>query len=236
MTDCSVSSVFTAIWAEEFSTFTGTRLQLNLSTRGLGANKQSRAFCYECSLNENTSWAASAFQNSVLSLLDSVVTGRNGIEAQEFSYIDIDCASHVSSTPGCSLNATQSAGRALMGSTVTFYGAGVFSGQVTADDRSLAQLAGAQQQSTGLNNNNVVLSNRISNNSSLRVEPGDDGVNTVASRLMGTTNVSEFSNALLFGGSTVLDGTLNCSSAGDAWVEAGVVFTPGSITGCEHAP
>jgi hypothetical protein len=137
----------------------------------------------------------------------------------------------------CSLNATQRAGRALVGSTVLFYGAGPFSGQVTADDRSLAQLAGAQQQSTGVTNNNVAFSNSISNNSSLRVEPGDDGADPVESRLMGTTNVGGFSHALFYGDNTILAGSLNCQSGGDAWVEASVDLAAGaSINDCEHAP
>lgn len=230
MSDCEVSNSFagagTGIWVESGSRFIGTRLRLDDNLRGLGAAQQSRAFCFECDLNDNVQWAATATQNSVISLLDSVVTGVRGINAQEQSYIDIDCASHVS-PHACSLAPTSIAGQALWQSTVGFYEAGDFHGRVEASDRSKAHLIGARQQS-------IAGDNGIEDESSLNVGPGATG----NSRLMGTTNLNGFSRAQMADASTVLDGSLNCESGSDAWVDPAVdLLTPGfTFNNCEHAP
>lgn len=44
--------------------------------------------------------------------------------------------------------------------------------------------------------------------------------------------VNAFSRALLLD-ATLIDGTLTCTGAGDAWADAGVT---GARSGCEHAP
>lgn len=89
------------------------------------------------------------------------------------------------------------------------------------------QLLGARQLSVGTNN--------IDGESSLRVEPF-----TGNSQVVGHTEVSGFSHALFLDGSTVLGvgGSLNCSAAGDAWVDPAIdLVTPGyTITNCDHAP
>jgi hypothetical protein len=232
MTDCEVSNSgsalpppgATGIWVQETSTLNGTRLTLDDNLRGLGAAQQSRAFCRECDLNDNVQWAASAVQNSAISLLDSAVTGLRGIQATEQSYIDIDCISHDSTHP-CSLDAGAVAGTAQWQSTVVFYEAGDFNGRVQVNDRSKASLYGARQQA-------ITGNNGIGDESSLDVGPGDTG----ESRLMGSTNINGFSHAQFYGAGTDLDGSLNCGAGGDAWVEPGVDLTNFTITGCDHAP
>lgn len=247
MTDCTASNnAGRGISVHLSSFFSGLRLQINnnLST-GLIALNGSRVDCTECDLNGNSSSQAGARVGAMLTLGDSVVSGKGGLQSLSHSYIDIDCVS-LDTTHACSLNATQTAGRAFDDSTVAFYGAGDFWGQVVAEGRSEAQLVGARQLSTGVVRDNsdpspnlTPRSNIMSDGSMLRVHPLD---NTLAgsSRLMGITNVSEFSHALLYAdsadGDSALVGVLNCTSGGDAWVDAGVDLTTGSITGCEHAP
>jgi hypothetical protein len=178
-------------------------------------------------------------------LLDSVVTGRSGISATNHSYIDIDCASFATSH-ACSLHVNEIAGTANAGGAVWLYNAGDFWGQVVAGDRSEVELYGARQQSTGVirdnsnpNPNPNPRNNLVWDNSMLRVDPWDNTLSG-SSRLMGTTEVADFSHALLYadsaGGDSALVGDLNCTSGGDAWVDAGVDLTVGSINGCEHAP
>jgi hypothetical protein len=244
MSNCTVSrNAHNGINASNGSRLDGDHLLLEGNARGaLFAGGGSYASCLECDFNGNLRFAAVADGGSLVTLLDSVVTGRSGIASSNYSYIDIDCLSFPTSHP-CSLHMNEIAGQSFTGGTVAFYGAGDFWGQVQAYDRSEAQLVGARQLSTGVirddsnpNPNPTPRSNQIGSNSSLRVEPLEDVV-VESSQLTGTTNVSEFSHALLYGDSTVLAGTLNCGSAGDAIVEASVDLAPGaSINGCEHAP
>lgn len=227
MTDCEVSGssggAATGIWVQEGSAFDGLRLRLDNNLRGLGAVQHARAFCRECDLNGNASFAATATQNAVLSLLDSAVSGNRGINAIEHSYIDIDCLSHVSAH-ACSLSAANLAGLASGQSTVVFYDAGDFNGRFLAADRSRVHLFGARQQSNPG-------ANLVDDGSSLRVEPFSSD-----SRLMGHTDVTGFSNALFYGAGTELDGSLSCDGGGDAWVEPGIDQSGFTIAGCDHAP
>jgi hypothetical protein len=226
--DCGAGAA-TGIWVQEGSRFFGLRLTLNNNLRGFGATQYSRAICEECDLNGNVNWAASSWDHSTVSLLDSAVNGTRGLQANQYSYIDIDCPSVVSEHV-CHLNATAIAGQVFGYSTVAFYGAGEFSGRFQAFDRSQVQLLGARQQSGS--------PNLLFGNSSLRVEPFFDGENEVeSSRLQGETQVNEFSQAVLHGDSTVLDGSLFCSEGGDASVDGAVDLTGGAvIDGCDHAP
>jgi hypothetical protein len=231
MFDSNVSGCFagaaTGIWAQEGSTFTGTRLQLDNNLRGLGAFQDSRAWCYECDLNNNVRWAASSWNGSQVSLLDSAVTGISGLDARDHSYIDLDCLSHVSSH-ACSLSVSQRAGFAYTGARVVFYECGDFQGRVEAYEKAIVQLYGARQQA--IQNGG----NWVDTEASLRVEPGETG----NAKLVGSTHINGFSHALFYGSGTELDGSLNCDSGGDAWVEPGIdLVTPGyTINGCDHAP
>ena len=248
MSNCTVSrNAHNGVNLSNSSRLDGDHLVFEGNARGaLYAGRSSYADCEECDFIANVAFAAVSNWGSLVTLLDSVVTGRAGISASNGSYIDLDCASFDLSDD-CSLHATEIAGQASSGSTVSFYGAGEFWGQVQAADRSQAQLYGARQQSTGVirddshtnpGPNSTPRSNLVGDNSSLRVEPWDD-TEAGSSRLMGTTEVATFSHALLYadsaGGDSALVGALNCGSGGDAWVDAGVDLTAGSITGCDHA-
>jgi hypothetical protein len=247
MSHCTVSrNAHNGINASNASRLDGDHLLFEGNARGaLFVGGASYADCEECDFNGNLRFAAVSNSGSTVTLLDSIVTGRAGIAATNHSYIDIDCRSFATSHD-CSLHVNEVAGYANAGGAVWFYGAGDFWGQVEAGDRSEVALYGSRQQSTGvirdnsgLNPNPNPRNNLVWDNSTLRVDPWD-GTAAGSSRLMGTTDVADFSHALLYGtavgGSSVLVGDLNCDSGGDAWVDAGVAFTPGSITGCEHVP
>jgi len=239
MTDCTINDSgadmdpppgggppASSIWVQELSYFEGRRLTLSNNRRGIGALMQSRAWCEECDFSGNF-WAASAIQNSLITLLDSSITGPRGMQADEYSYVDLDCDSFKHSTPphDCSLNASIVAGYSSYQSTVNFFGAGDFQGSLWAEDRSRVGLKGARQ--TANSNENF-----IESGSSLRVESGSS-----LSGLTGTTHVTGFSNALVYGAGTDLNGnSLNCDEGGDAWIQSGVSLTGFTPSGCDHIP
>ena len=176
-------------------------------------------------------FAARANFGSLLSLLDSVVTGNRGIGAEVGSYADIDCLTEDTAFP-CSLHVTRTAGFASLESTAAL--TGQFAGQVFATDRGEIQFFGAQQTSTGIDQAGNPLPNVLEAHSNLVAAP-DFVTGTQQSQLKGHTQVSGFSRALLIDATTV-NGTLACDSAGDAWKDAGVIVTGGPVTGCEHVP
>jgi hypothetical protein len=195
--------------------------------QGQGANVQRGAifFCHECNFENNAGFAAVANFGGLLTLLDSVVTGQRGLSSSFAAYADIDCISEKSSHP-CSLQVTGQAARALAGGTVALFGAGDFTGQLQAADRGTVQLIGARQLATG-----QPVANSVDEFGTLSA--GTDDV--LQSQLFGTTNVSGFGRVLLRD-ATTLSGSIQCDSAGDAWLDPTVVAAPGSVTGCEHGP
>lgn len=214
------------------SVFSGTELTLaDNGGAGLLAQRHSMAFCIGCRLENNAVFAARANFGSLLSLLDSVVTGNRGIGAEVGSYADIDCLTEATAFP-CSLNVTRTAGFASLDSTAAL--TGQFAGQVFATDRGEIQFFGAQQTSTGIDQAGNPLPNVLEAHSNLVAAP-DFVTGTQQSQLKGHTQVSGFSRALLIDATTV-NGTLACDSAGDAWKDAGVIVTGGPVTGCEHVP
>lgn len=239
MRDCEVSNTAggngTGIWVQEMSDLVGYGLRLDNNYRGLGAYSHSDARCAECDLNGSTRAAAISWKGSLVTLLDSVVTGQRGIRALESSYIDFDCLSH-DSTHDCSLEADIWAGLASWQSTVVFYHSGDFSGWLRAEDRSKVHLLGARQLVNPSQN-------AIQDNSSLRVEEGvskDPGTGDYVpenSRVIGETYIAEFSNGLFYDSSTELVGELTCNSGGDAVVEIGIDMSGLTINGlCAHIP
>ncbi|MGH9360293.1 MAG: hypothetical protein ACRD2T_00140, partial [Thermoanaerobaculia bacterium] len=214
------------------SVLIGTELTLSDNgAAGLLVQRHSMAFCTGCRVENNPVFAARSTFGSILSLLDSVVTGLRGLGADIGSYADIDCWTEDTAFP-CSLNVTRTAGSANLDSTVAL--TGQFAGQVAAGDRGEIELLGAQQTSTGVDGAGNPLPNVLDAHSNLLVAP-DFVTGTVQSQLKGHTRVSTFSRALLLDATTV-DGTLACDSAGDAWKDPGVIVTGGPITGCDHAP
>lgn len=195
------------------------------------AQRGASFFCHGCDFTNNAGWAATAAQGGVLSLLRSTVTQRLGVRANLDAYADIDCITEMSAHP-CSMQATGRAAQAFSGAVTYLYGAGDFTGQVEAFDRAVVGLYGARQLATGQpgqgpGRNAAYYFGHIYANASFDVDPH------LPSRLMGT-------DAALFGRILVTDdtevaGTIQCESAGDAWLDPTVVAAPGSsVTGCEH--
>ncbi|HEX6201963.1 MAG TPA: right-handed parallel beta-helix repeat-containing protein [Thermoanaerobaculia bacterium] len=206
------------------------------NARGLQAQRGGFAFCSGCTFTDNTGSAAVAANGGLLSLLSSVVAGRDGIAANFGSYADIDCVSDPTIVHPCSMTATRRAAFALGDATAALFGAGDFTGQVVANDRAHAFVFGARQTAPGKNPAGNDIPNLVFDFATLWATPFVDEADVVhPSRLMGDTRVEGFSRALLDDG-TEIDGQVACSRAGDAWAD-GVVLTPGSaIVGCEHAP
>jgi hypothetical protein len=206
------------------------------NVRGLLVQRGGNAFCSGCTFTDNTNFAAVAGRGGLLSLLSSVVTGRDGIFSNFGSYADIDCVADPTIVHPCSLTATRRAASALGDATVAVFGTGDFTGQVVADDRGHAFVFGARQTAPGKNLAGNDIPNLVFSFGTLWATPFVDDADVVhPSRLTGQTRVEGFGRALLDDG-TEIDGQVACSRAGDAWAD-GVVLTPGSaIVGCEHAP
>jgi hypothetical protein len=197
--------------------------------QGQGANVQTSANfrCHGCDFVNNVSYAALAIRGAEVSLLDSVVTGQHGLFSST-GYVDVDCINEISSHP-CSLQVTGRAAQAFAGGTAALLGTGDFTGQLTAADRGIVQLLGARQLATGQPGQGPA-ANLIDEFG--RLTAGTDDV--LQSQLFGTTQVSGFGRVLLRS-ATTLAGSIQCDSAGDAWLDPTVVAAPGaSITGCEH--
>lgn len=210
--------------------FVGENLTISSNTqRGILADDARFASCIGCRLQNNGGFAGVSTRGGILTLLDSVVSGTRGVLAQNGAYADIDCISQGSGNP-CSMQVTQSAARAsLSGAVAALWGAGSFTGAVRAEEGGHVELVGAQQTSTS--NNVVDTLGQLIAGPSFDL----DGNFLADSQLRGTTHVLGFSRALIRDGTT-LDGSIQCQSAGDAWLDATVVKTAGStVTGCEHA-
>jgi|GEM_PF-2051422 len=213
----------------------GTDLTIS-DNQGIGLQAAQGTFvsCLGCRLESNTGFAsAHANWGGALTLWDSVVTGTRGILATNGAYADIDCLSQVSSYP-CSMNVTGFAARAIGNANAALYVAGDFTGQVSAFDRGQIQIIGSRQLATGQPGIGPAV-NRIDAHATLSVDPltDENGVEQ-QSRIM-STMVTHFGRALLTGESTI-HGSIQCNSAGDAWLDETVLATPGStVTGCEHA-
>ncbi len=220
----------TGIIVRSDTLFVGENLTISSnSQRGIVADDARFAACIGCRLQNNGGFAGVSTRGGILTLLDSVVTGTRGVLAQNGAYADIDCITEGSGNP-CGMQVTQlSAQASLSGAVAALWGAGNFTGNVRADEGGHVALVGAQQTSTG--------TNVIDAFSELLAGPSFDlaGNFLADSQLRGTTHVLGFSRALIREGTT-LDGSIQCQSAGDAWLDATVIKTAGStVTGCEHA-
>jgi hypothetical protein len=214
----------------------GTELDISGNGRqGLNVQRNSLAFCRGCRLENNATWAAVANFGALLSVLDGVITGGRGIQALNGSYADIDCVTEDNPYP-CSLNVTATAAFAIVDSTAAMWGAGPFAGQLVAFDRGEIYLFGAQQTATGVGPAGNPRANVFEHFSTLVVEPHFDAAGVGhQGQLAGSTHINTFSRALLIGG-TAVNGSLSCTSAGDAWADAEVTVSGGAINGCEHVP
>ena len=130
------------------------------------------------------------------------------------------------------MQATGRAAQAFSGSVAYLYGAGDFTGQVDASDRAVIGVYGARQLATGQPglgpSRNVVNSFGY-----LYANKAFDVVPALSSRMMGT-DASQFGRILVTD-DTEVAGTIQCFSAGDAWLDPTVIAAPGAaVTGCDH--
>lgn len=174
-------------------------------------------FCISCDVTA-IGPAVVATRGSIVSLLDSVVTGVQGLVAQDRgSAADIDCVTRVT-THACSMNVSQFAALGIAGGTASLIGAGDFSGQIVADDRGTVRLDGARQMAGAPNVADTL--------GEIIVAP--------QSLLLGA-EAAHFAR-VLFTEDSVLQGSIRCSGAADAFLDPAVTVTPGStVSGCEHA-
>lgn len=221
-----------AIQATTHSFLDATNLTMANNNRNcVLTNRGASFFCHGCDFTSNIGWAATATNGTLLSLLRSTVTQRLGVRAINNSYADIDCISEMSAHP-CSMQATGLAAQAFSGAVAFLYGAGDFTGQVSANDRAVVALYGARQLATGQpgqgpSRNGVSFNAHLYANAAFDVDPH------LTSRLMGT-DATHFARVLVTD-DTEVAGTIQCSAAADAWLDDTVVAAPGSsITGCEH--
>ena len=225
MTNCRLTGNFGAITARDDTVFEGNALTIANNNRGILADGARFAGCVACRAENNTSWAAISARGSVFSYLDSEVIGPRGLLVNG-AYADIDCITEQTAHP-CSMQVTGIAAQAFGGGQAALYGSGDFTGRVTAFDRGNIQLYGARQ--TALTGANVI-------DSFSMIEVSDNGdVSPVEHSTLRGVTVMGFSRALIRENST-LAGSIQCQSAGDAWVDPSTTITPGStVTGCDHA-
>jgi hypothetical protein len=184
-------------------------------------------FCTGCDVTGGGP-ASVAIRGSIVSFLDSVISGNMGIVAVDRgSLADVDCAT-LDTPHACSLNVTQFAALSVAGGTASLFGVGDFRGQLIADDRGTVRLDGAQQtiaSSDGQPNIADSLGEII-------VAPLSD---PPLQSLLRNTEAAHFARVLLTGDS-ILKGSLRCSGAADAFLDPTVTVASGStVSGCEHA-
>jgi len=224
MTNCRVTGNVNGILVRDDTLFIGEGLTISSNLgRGIFSDGARFVGCIGCRAENNSGPAGVSSRNGVLTYLDSEVIGGTGLVVQTGGYADIDCLTEGTGHP-CSMQATQFAARAFGGGYAVLYGAGDFTGRVQAADRGGVDLLGARQiASTGPN-----LVDLFGTLSAVTFDTGE-------SKLRGTTHVTGFGR-LLLRDATTLDGSIQCSSAGDAWLDATTIKLAGStVTGCEHA-
>jgi len=185
-------------------------------------------FCTACDVT-GASWAVLARRGAVVSLMDSLVSGGRGLSvADGGTRADLDCAT-ANTTHPCGMNVTGVAAQATAGGVAALFDAGDFKGQLMADDYGSVQLIGSRQQSGATADLNTVDSfGSIVVAAFTDVSPADQ------SRLR-STNTSHFGQILITD-VTILAGPIQCSSAGDTWMDPQGVRLPGAtISGCDHA-
>jgi hypothetical protein len=220
MTNCRVTGNANGIIARDDTLFTGEGLTISMNAQaGIFVDGGRFVSCLGCRAENNGTFAGRATRAGVLTYLDSEIVGSRGIQANLGAYADIDCVSQGSGNP-CSMQVTLLAAHAFLGGRAALFYAGDFTGRVLASDRGEVDLLGSRQ--TALTGNNG-----IDAFATLLV---DDG-----SKLIGTTHSSGFARVLVRGTST-LDGSIQCGSAGDAYVDPSTTIVAGSsVTGCDHA-
>jgi hypothetical protein len=222
-----------AIGAANDSLLDATNLTVSDNHRaGVSVSRGSRFFCHGCAFSGNVGLAAVASDGALVSLLNSTVAQRFGLRAIRGAYADIDCITEPSPHP-CAMQATGVAGQAFDHGVVWMWGAGDFTGQLTATESGTIGLYGARQiagaqPGQGPPTNDGAMFGKVVAVATFDTDPPRQ------SRLL-ATGLSHFSR-LVVTDETEISGAFDCSSAADAWLDGSVVAAPGTtVTGCEHA-
>jgi hypothetical protein len=189
-------------------------------------------FCTGCDVSGNN-FAVLAIRGAVVSLLDTMVTGRRGILAGDGGTIaDVDCVNGGTTHP-CGVQVTGVAAIAAGGGLASLFGVGDFTGRIDAEDGGTVSLFGSRQiagaqPGQGPPTNSAEFFGRIEVGANFDINP------PAQSRLL-STDVAHFGRVLVTD-DTVLSGTIQCSSAADAWLDPTIIALPGSaVTGCDHS-
>lgn len=194
--------------------------------RGITVSSPTFNSCTGCTVTGNGRFAGGSSQGGVLTFLDSVVGGVDGLVSNLGGYVDIDCVSAGTGQP-CGLTASRFAVAAFLGGHAALFAVGDFSGSVLADDRGHVFYFGARQ---------LAGENTVTAFGTLWATPFQAAPGVLHQSHLGETHVDGFARVLL-DGETVVEGDIHCDRAGDVWLDPGVVLTPGTtIDGCEHAP
>jgi hypothetical protein len=207
------------------SGLTGTGLVV-LQNTGAGITSQRGGFvsCLGCRLEDNHP-AAQSRLGGFMTLLDTVVSGNQGIRASEpGSYIDVDCVTVVSTYP-CSVNVQRSAAQAFSGGQANLWGVGAFTGAVSASEGGWVGVYGGQQTlPVG------IIANQISDSARLTTDMAEDSGPTTK---LANTHLSIFARAALYDATELL-GTLTCDSGADAWSDT--PYPAAQVGTCKNVP
>jgi hypothetical protein len=222
------------IFASASSTVEATGVTFSGNARrAVNARQGGAVVCRGCEISANGGYAAVATNGGFITLLQSTVSQRFGLQAVGAgSYVDIDCVSDPY-PHACSMLATGRAASASSLGSAGMWASGDFTGQVTANERGSVFLYGARQLAAGQPGEGPSR-NMVAFFADLIAYTSNETATPEVSRLLGT-DVFDFGRLLVKDG-TEVNGVTACSSAGDAWLDPGVVAEPGaSVTGCDHA-
>lgn len=176
------------------------------------------AACERCDLLDNRSWATYASRAGYASIRQStVVAGErgNGLYAVGGSNAD----AHESS-----ITASHWAAATWVDGLIDMYHT-TFSGRLIAHHGGGLWIVGSTQtESSG--------GNYLYSNGWIETWGYYDGENVFPTTLVNGVGLEAFSKAM-FWEQTTVDGSVTCSSGGDAWVDASVAVT-GGVHGCDH--
>ena len=215
MAHCRVAgNARTGILVTENSHVTAEAVVSNNNRNGALVEHSALFWCVGCIMSDNDFSALRARFGGVASLGNSLVTGSNGIWSEYYGYAEMYCESD-----SCNLNVSALAARGSQHGRAALFDVPVFTGEVRADENGDVKIWRSSQIS-------AIGINRVESFGTLLVDGG---------RLSAPLSVNAFGRAVMSGSSNV-GGTINCSSAGDVWLESSVVVSPGvHVTGCAHA-
>lgn len=202
----------------------GNGLTFNANFNSNTNTAAAQFFCIGCDFSGGGPAAVST-RSAVASLLDSVVTGNIGIVAdQNGAHVDFDCT--INTPHPCSLTTTGPAAIATFGGTAILALAGDFIGHVVADDRGTVRLNGSVQRVTGQPN--------IVDSLGQIIVSANVDVTPPAQSAIRDITASRFARVLLTDRS-VLQGSIQCTGAADAFLDRFVTRSQGStVTNCPN--